>query len=99
MRADLVSPSNALLATRFLLNLDIHTIKDAHQPLVKEDVRAIQQLLASLQTDKPTEQLYHHLTHLADCANHLVNALSEEARERVTLFLKASEHIIDEMNV
>lgn len=93
MRADLVSPSNALLATRFLMNLDINAIKQPYQPTVRDEVLTIKEAIATLQNATQTDQLYQTLYAIATSANHLVKALSDEARERLSHFVNLNQHL------
>lgn len=92
MQANIVNPSNALLATRFLLNLDINAIKNPYQSTLREEVLTIKEALASLQNPNQAEQLYQNLYTLAASANHLVNALSDDARERLTYFVNVNKN-------
>lgn len=91
MQTDLVSPRNALLATSFLLNLDINAIKKPYQSTVREEVLTLKEALASLKNSNQTDH-YQTLYTIATSANHLVNALSDEARERLNHFVTLNQY-------
>lgn len=91
MHAQIISPANALQATRFLLNLDVSAIQNPDKPTVRYEVLTIKQALAALKKAHPVELHNQNLFTLTASANHLVNDLCEEARERLTDFMAMNQ--------
>lgn len=98
----IITPANAILATRYLMELDINAVREAYQRDICHWAVTLKQAqkdyLAYSRSEGDaknltTEAIQTSLTKLAQCAKHISALLSDEAKHQLQDWLLMQEHL------
>ncbi len=99
MLEKMIKPANAILATRYLMELDIGDVREYYQRDLYQWVAPLKQAqkdyLAYLSGDREThnETMQMRLTKLAQCATNITSLLSDEAKHQLQDWLLMNEKL------